>query len=267
MGPSVQIPQDVLECIIDELHSDIDTLKTCAVISHSFLAPTRRHLFHSIRLDTPLLSHRLCNLFTTRPEIALYVRKLFLLTGDSLHRQSWLASDKSLPTILRMVDHLQMFTMSQLTQLIYWDKFSTEVASALADRFRSPMLTVVKIWQCRRLPVSLINNFLYVKELSLILTSFYDDSEGTPVSVLRLPRLHSLEILPAARNDQPVAIFPQMENLQLLFIRACDWYTLSVTQEVIRSCATSIRSVMWCYMWMKEESTFKKWFGHSVLKP
>jgi hypothetical protein len=46
-----------------------------------------------------------------------------------------------------------------------------------------------------------------------------------------------------------------MDNLQLLCIQACDSYTLSVAQEVIRSCATSLRSVAWCYIWMKDEGT------------
>jgi hypothetical protein len=118
------------------------------------------------------------------------------------------------------------------------------------------MLTVVKIWQCSRLPLSVIANFIHVKRLTLILTGFHDESDGgqsLPASTMRLPQLHALEILPAARNGQLVKLFPQMDNLQLLCIRACDSYTLSVAQEVIRSCATSLRSVIWCYMWMKEE--------------
>jgi hypothetical protein len=62
---------------------------------------------------------------------------------------------------------LQKFLLSQTTQLLSWDQFSTELASALVDRFRSPMLTVVKIWQCSRLPLSVIANFIHVKRLTL----------------------------------------------------------------------------------------------------
>jgi hypothetical protein len=118
MAPSVQIPQDVLESIVDKLQDDIDILKACAVVSHAFLTPSRRHLFFSIRLDNPTTSRRLCNLFTIRSEIALELR-LFLLTGtEHLYRESWLSNDKYLPTILKMVANLQKFLLSQRTQLL-----------------------------------------------------------------------------------------------------------------------------------------------------
>jgi hypothetical protein len=159
-----------------------------------------------------------------------------------------------------MAANLQKLFLAGGIPLLYWDQFSTELASALVDQFRSPMLTAVNIWHCNRLPLSVITNFIHVKRLSFVLTRFHDDSDGgrsLPVSTLRLPQLHALEIQRSivGRNDQLVKLFPQMDNLQLLCIRACDPYTLSVAQEVIRSCASSLRSVIWCYGWMKEEGT------------
>jgi hypothetical protein len=87
MPPGPLLPAELIEAIIDELGAmhDTATLKTCAVVSHTFLFPAQKYLFHSINLDRPHTSRkktvqRFHKLLLTRPHIGKHVRALYL--GD-----------------------------------------------------------------------------------------------------------------------------------------------------------------------------------------
>ena len=45
------IPQDIIDTVLDELTHDTDTLKQCSTVSRSFFWPSCKHLFRSITLD------------------------------------------------------------------------------------------------------------------------------------------------------------------------------------------------------------------------
>ncbi|KDQ08444.1 hypothetical protein BOTBODRAFT_138870 [Botryobasidium botryosum FD-172 SS1] len=47
---SYELPSELISMIIDHLHDDKPTLKTCALVSRDWVAPSRFHLLHSIHL-------------------------------------------------------------------------------------------------------------------------------------------------------------------------------------------------------------------------
>ncbi|THU77144.1 hypothetical protein K435DRAFT_703039, partial [Dendrothele bispora CBS 962.96] len=75
------LPQELVDSIIDHLFDDPVSLKTCALVSKSWLPSTRHHIFHHIRLDpsqNPNPTKSLCRLLKTTPEIRPCVQHLHL---------------------------------------------------------------------------------------------------------------------------------------------------------------------------------------------
>ncbi|KAF8072309.1 hypothetical protein FPV67DRAFT_1667734 [Lyophyllum atratum] len=78
-----QIPQDVLDSIIDQLSNleDISTLRQFAVVSRACLSPVRQRLFSAISLAHPTQRNekqceRLCEVLSDHPNILHYIKKL-----------------------------------------------------------------------------------------------------------------------------------------------------------------------------------------------
>ncbi|KAK0434145.1 hypothetical protein EV421DRAFT_1841651, partial [Armillaria borealis] len=44
---SLSIPQELLDYILDFLHDDVPTLRTCSLVSHAFLPCSRYHIYSS----------------------------------------------------------------------------------------------------------------------------------------------------------------------------------------------------------------------------
>lgn len=87
MTPEPILPAELIEAIVDELGAlqDTATLKTCTLVSHTFLFPAQKYLFHSINLDRPHTSRkktvqRFHKLLFSRPHLGNHVRALYL--GD-----------------------------------------------------------------------------------------------------------------------------------------------------------------------------------------
>ena len=48
-NPHRHLPQETLDCIIDLLHGELNTLKQCCLVSKSWVPRTRKHIFADIR--------------------------------------------------------------------------------------------------------------------------------------------------------------------------------------------------------------------------
>jgi hypothetical protein len=244
MDVAISIPQDVIDSIVDMLHGDPDTLKNCAMTSHSFLIPSRKHLFYSVHLYSVLLSQKLHHLLCIHPEISHCIKELCITQNDPTY--SWLVTDKALPCILDMLDHLQSLSLGMITSgLIMWSWFSRELHSALKSRFQSSSLLDLKIIQCCDVPVSMITSFINLRRLILIMVHFDDDiGEQATLDTISFPsRLQALELL--GMGQLPMAKFSLGLQLRLLSVRSSDKQTLYVAQEVIRCSTKSINSIMW----------------------
>ncbi|KAI0085774.1 hypothetical protein BDY19DRAFT_392007 [Irpex rosettiformis] len=70
------IPQELVDLIIDHFHNDFTTLHICAVVSRAWLYPARAHLFREVLLARPEDVYNLQQLIIAKKHIARCVRTL-----------------------------------------------------------------------------------------------------------------------------------------------------------------------------------------------
>ena len=254
--PTFSVPQEIIDCIVSSLQGrDSRTLKSCALVSRSFLHPSRKSLFSTIHLLSIVHSRYLHErVLSPTPEIARYIRELVVhgrLTDseddDRTERDdvdedavaTWFETDQSFLRIIQLADCLQLLSLNEFGPPISWDlAFSKESQSALLDRFQSPHLNVLKIFRCQGLPVSILASLSQLKGLSIPLGNF--GSQALPTHSTPLAQLNAIEL--CQQNSQVSrTILPPMPKLYLLsFPRYYDEY---VVQHVFRS-ARSIKSLI-----------------------
>ncbi|KAF8875359.1 hypothetical protein CPB85DRAFT_1345751 [Mucidula mucida] len=112
MMSSIYLPHELVQIIIDELHSDKAALRSCSLVCHSWAACAQRSLFSYICLAPslfglspnpgPSLLTRFHNITSTAPHLLRYVRVLeFDPTNDAVQ---YLFSDSASLEELRMVN-------------------------------------------------------------------------------------------------------------------------------------------------------------------
>jgi hypothetical protein len=256
MALSIPIPQDVIDCIIAHLRKDPDTLKTCAVVSRSFLPPSRKHLFFFIRLFDSLSSQRLCDILSFEPELALLIQVLGI---DDFKKPVWFATDQSVPKILRMTHRLKMLRLDDTSvglgdhdhRCAPWDSFSTELQSALVECLDSPSLVEVFIDKIPRIPISMVTHFTHLKRMSLSFDIF-DDAHWSPQSSLPMPfQVQAIELLYTFKElstlETTLIHFLSMPRLRHLSISESSLGSLYVAEAFVRFLGASIKSISWVY--------------------
>jgi hypothetical protein len=253
MTSEIPIPQELIDKVIDQLHADTNTLKTCAVVSHSFLHSSRKHLFFSIDIGPSMSSQRLYRVLKLQPDIAPLIREFYIFVGDFQGGAcEWITKDTLLPGILEMTHNLQLISLygSVFPSDFIWDSFSIGVQSALLDRLQSPGLTEVRLDGIGKLPTYIIPLLTHVRKLRLKYVGFHDDSTTHISANLSGPldKLEALELYYCS-TPLPLTVSPLIQKLRLLSILSPDWETLFSAQSVISSSASSIKSVVWYYSW------------------
>ncbi|KAK7021511.1 hypothetical protein R3P38DRAFT_2533649 [Favolaschia claudopus] len=69
-------PQELVDCTLDELSNDLDTLKSCALVSASWTYRSQSHLFSEIRLATTRETGSLTRTLHNNPSLAHFPRNL-----------------------------------------------------------------------------------------------------------------------------------------------------------------------------------------------
>ena len=72
----LNLPQELLDLVIDHFYDDLATLRDCALVAHAWLQPAQTHLFRDIRLRHPTDIFTFRNLIIDRGYIARSVRIL-----------------------------------------------------------------------------------------------------------------------------------------------------------------------------------------------
>ena len=249
--PSVSqrdIPQDIIDTVLDELAHDTDTLKQCSTVSRSFFRPSCKHLFRSITLDNLKKIKGFKRLLTSKPEISFHIRKL-AVTRDV---NSTSVDDEDLARVLRMVPWLRWLTwggrFDSRERQVNWLHLSSNLRSALVDLFRSPSLISVNIFHLHFLPASILSTFTYVKRLTFH-NVYFDVSYVPTFALARLESL-SLHIYTLPSNDSvrfltlTTSTFP---NLRHLSIKSRSSDELQLIQAIITSSAQSVERVYWMH--------------------
>lgn len=258
MPLSSQIPQDIIDIIIDELKDDDHTLKSCATVSHSFLQPSRRNLFYAIYIrDVHTLAQmkRLRDILSAESGISLFVRELNVVVCDDDADEesfvSWLANDEALADVLRMVPRLQSLSwrVESCSTLLDWEHgLSDALRSALVDLFQSPCLSTVRIFNIHHFPLSVIGAFTHVKKLILELIYFKEHSAPhSPLAQLEVLHLHvGFDLWRDPRSECFIPTSSTFPNLRCLSIGSGYSRITTFVQRIITS-TTSIERVQWSF--------------------
>ena len=189
MVSSVVIPQDIIDSIIAAIQVDCydesrsSLLKTCALVSSSFLLPSRKRLFSKIHLGVGFGDDqhfwRLHAFLVRNPVAQTFVRSISISLDWGFSK-----SLKSLVAILRLsFCCLESLSIHFWCRYFNWNDFSSELKDALSTVIHSPTLKTLYFGGVK-IPIGLLQGHLTKLVLSSISPLFDLDSKQS-----RLPAL------------------------------------------------------------------------------
>jgi hypothetical protein len=231
--------QDIIDDIIGRLHDDIYSLRACATVCRSFLSPSRRGIFSSIKLHKRLLIWRFYRLLSRNPDIAFFVLDLDIV----LDPQS-----TALPIVLGTLSRLRRLTVGcqRCAPRFCWDMVPNDQIIALGNLLRSPSLYTLTIFNISLLPASIIAVASSVKTLMLTYVSLdYQTSNPfdteTPIVPMQLKTVCLLTDL-----TMPRWLFPRMPLLRQLVIKeASTGFGPSGADQFLKVGKKCIEDVVW----------------------
>lgn len=188
---SLSTPQDIVEAIIEI--ADYDTLLQCALVSQSFLFPSRKMLFSDIVLQNEMQSDRLQRILVQNPYIQSFIKSLTILNkedGEGPHQ--WLTGKRSISALLATLHlplhHMASFSLISSPFPIYWSYLHDTLKSALRNIFCSPSLTKLRISGFQDIPIPFLFHLNHIQDLVLDETCMLI----IPIPVHDFPRIPGL---------------------------------------------------------------------------
>ncbi|KAF5390062.1 hypothetical protein D9757_003771 [Collybiopsis confluens] len=155
------LPNELIECILDNLYSDRDTLLNCALVGRAWVTTSQKGIFQRIVLDAPNSHHedyvqlthdflaaneRLVDLFDDKPHLTKFVKTLELRqyekpsrTRDARELQQ--ALQISTANVIRRLSDITNLSIFRLT----WSNLNDTLKDALVQAFSAPLLTRVSL--------------------------------------------------------------------------------------------------------------------------
>jgi hypothetical protein len=256
----MDLPQELVDTILDNIHDDVPSLKSCSLAARTFVISARKHIFKKIEiLSSSDASQRFYELLYSSPHIAPLVEDLcivsvlkrlpgtfgyFDLGGDYM-------SGRALSLILPLLTELKRISIIENGDLIQtcakfsrsWSKMDQPLQSALANVFSSPRLEAVHLRglvlesPCHLL--SLFSEATALKEMSLSRLYFTQtEHEPWPESQLWRPKLRSLLLNASSTDLCQYFVNPQIDLTHVRILRLA---TPSPEQRKKMVLATSLR--------------------------
>ena len=179
MAPSVAIPQDIIENIIEAVGNDKGVLKQCALVSSSFLRPTRKQLFSELELtlERDKACQRLHQFLVQNPVTQSFVRSIVVTRYSSQHSK-FLKWNSPLPAILRLpFSRLESFSLISPREFLDWNGFSSELKDVLSNIIHSPILKPLHLEKVISMPLTLFLGISHLTHLQLV-SLLPDDFDG-----------------------------------------------------------------------------------------
>ena len=199
MANSVAIPQDIIDNIIEALDNDSLLLRTCALVSSSFLLPCRKRLFSSLYLTDDQACQRLYQFLIENPVVQSFVRSIDIVSCRASQFPQWNCT--SLIAILRLtfccVESFSIYIRNPSN----WNDFSSEVKDALSTIIHSSTLQTLDLTQIN-MPITFFQGIHLAK---LVLNFLWLD--GKQPSFLT----------PAASEGEATASHTVLEECELRF--------------------------------------------------
>ena len=171
MANSVAIPQDIIYNIIAAVGDDKNLLKQCALVSSSFLLPSRRQLFSKISLKREYISQGLHQFLVQNPVIQSFVRDIAVI---DLQGSLTLLMSTSLLAILRLPFCLENFSIE--LRALQWNELGSELKGALSNIIHSSTLKTLYLRKVDNVPIDLLRG-IHLTKLGLHFSAI--DFDGT----------------------------------------------------------------------------------------
>lgn len=82
MSPSIPVPPELTDMVVDHLHDDTQTLSSCSLVSRSWHCSARYHMFHTLNIRSPSLVEgfdKFLRFLDSSPNVWMFVKELHLL--------------------------------------------------------------------------------------------------------------------------------------------------------------------------------------------
>ena len=190
MGKSIEIPQDIIDNVIAAVGDDTRLLKQCALVSSSFLLPSRKQLFSRISLTSDQTCQGIHQFLIQNPVIQSSVRTITL--GEQVYSSEfeWM-NGASLLAILRLpFCCLEGFSIIVNVNRIFsnhwsWNNFSIELKDALTNIIHSSTLKTLNLSGIAELPTTFFLHIVHLTTLELYSLSPIDFVSGNFSSLTR----------------------------------------------------------------------------------
>jgi hypothetical protein len=186
MTKPLEIPQDIIDNVIAAVGNDRRVLKQCALVSSSFLLPSRKLLFSRITLRSDQTSQRIHQFLVQNPVIQSFVRSITLTEHNPTSQSPEWMNGKSLLAILRLqfccLECFSISSMSYWNLNLNWNSFSSELKDALSNIIHSSTLKTLSLKSITKLPNTFFQHIVHITTLELHSISpidFCDESSLT----------------------------------------------------------------------------------------
>ena len=181
MAKLLEIPQDVIDCVVAAVGDDSRLLKQCSLVSSSFLRPSRKQLFSSINLISDQTCQGIHQLLVKDPFIQSFVRTITVEENMECNMNG-----TSLLAILRLpFCHLECFTIRDPFQICWkWKNFSSELKDALSNIIHLSTLKTLSLRCIPGLPITFFTPIIHLTTLELHFFSpnDFDDENSNPLT-------------------------------------------------------------------------------------
>ena len=188
MAKSIDIPQDIIDNVIAAVGDDTRLLKQCALVSSSFLLPSRKQLFSKISIGSDQSCQRVHQILVQNPAIQSFVRtitlyaesKLAKLANRNFNPSEWMNGIELLAILRLPFCCLERFSIIVSREDWNWNEFSSEMKDALSNIMHSPTLKSLSLTRTTELPITFFLHNIHLTTLELFSIAPNDfDSESS----------------------------------------------------------------------------------------
>ncbi|KAF9050308.1 hypothetical protein BJ165DRAFT_997234 [Panaeolus papilionaceus] len=197
------LPQEIIESILDYNKDNIRTLRSCALVSRSFVARSQEHIFSKITLGPalgPYISIKLRDIFAESPHLALLVNTLSIMEVSTGSR-NWILSSTALSAILPQMLRTGSLTLRSRGVTLSW--------GSLSEGLQHALITVITRGKVEHLVLTGVQNF--------------------PVRMIRTPTLTQLDL--SASHLEIASLYTANPETTAHDLECCHLKSLSINGQ------------------------------------
>ncbi|RDB16400.1 hypothetical protein Hypma_002963 [Hypsizygus marmoreus] len=249
MDVSTELPQEIIDKIIDNLWKDDQALKRCALASSVLRPKSQKRLFSFITLDKSQSCDRLLPLLTENPTLCTYIHDITLMIDQETDPQ-WLGVNKNLSCILDMLTSLRSCSLSMGNE-IDWEDIHSHTTAALFRVFALPSLASIEILGLYGIPETFFDIPNVLEQLVLQSVAFTRTSDAGVISPRSLC-MTTLDFHPVASafvDQNSAAVFALTANRDSCFSHITDLRirpsddSLPILLPILNAAAKSLTSM------------------------